>query len=73
MSSVVHKRAHKAPLLLSRKFLDEAITGEEIGAGPRCKATARGNERGRREVKEDGRGKSEGRNVRGSEKLRGGG
>lgn len=37
-----HKRAHKAPLLFSRKFLDEAITGEEIGYGPRCKATARG-------------------------------
>ena len=28
-------------------FLDEAITGEEIGAGPRCKATERERERGR--------------------------
>lgn len=27
--------------------MDEAITGEEIGAGPRCKATERERERGR--------------------------
>lgn len=34
-------------------FLDEAITGEEIGAGPRCKATER--ERGRDGEREGGR------------------
>ncbi|KAM7410628.1 hypothetical protein PAMA_001862 [Pampus argenteus] len=40
------KERTKHLYILSRKFLDEAITGEEIGARPRCKATARGSERG---------------------------
>lgn len=66
-----HKGAHKAPLLFCRKFLDEAITGEEIGARPRCKTTARERVSGvglggcqlRRAMKGE----------EGSEKLRGGG
>ncbi len=72
--SSVHKRAHKAPLLIYRKFLDEAITEEEIGVGPRCKATVRGEGGGRskkrwekrrvggRVSKADGRGE-EGKKV----------
>lgn len=66
--SSVHKRAHKAPLLLSRKFLDEAITGEEIGAGPICKATVRERGEGERHMTSETRWEKE---ERDSERKRG--
>lgn len=68
--SSVHKRAHKAPPLLSRNVLDEPITGEEIGVGPWCEATLRVRKRreSEREKEEDGRKKKEsGERVRGDE------
>lgn len=55
--SWVHKRAHKALLFLSRKFLDEAITGEKIGVGPRCKEGRRKREWERKRGRVNIRGK----------------